>query len=48
MPQFEAGTELSVRDYANTSLRIVIRDAHLREHDPILGIIDLPLKETLR
>jgi hypothetical protein len=48
MPYFEAGTELFVRDYTKTSLRVVVRDARLREHDPILGIIDLPLKETLR
>ncbi|KAJ8297107.1 Meiotically up-regulated gene 190 protein [Rhodotorula toruloides] len=42
-----AGTELFVRDYTKTSLRIVVRDARLREHDPILGIVDLPLQKTL-
>ncbi|BGP36486.1 hypothetical protein JCM10449v2_000387 [Rhodotorula kratochvilovae] len=47
MPFFEAGTELFVRDYSKTSLRIVVRDARLREHDPILGIINLPLKDVL-
>ncbi|GAA5923396.1 uncharacterized protein JCM15063_003634 [Sporobolomyces koalae] len=44
-PYFEAGTETFVRDYTKTSLRVVVRDARLREHDPILGIVDLPLKE---
>ncbi|GAA6056005.1 hypothetical protein JCM3770_002138 [Rhodotorula araucariae] len=47
MPFFEAGTELFVRDYTTTSLRVVVRDARLREHDPILGIINLPLKDVL-
>lgn len=40
--------ELFVRDHTKTSLRVVVRDARLREHDSILGIIDLPLQETLR
>ncbi|TKA51956.1 hypothetical protein B0A53_05040 [Rhodotorula sp. CCFEE 5036] len=48
MPFFEAGTEQFVRDFTRTSLRLVVRDARLREHDPILGIVDLPLQETLR
>lgn len=48
MPFFEAGTEQFVRDFTQTSLRLVVRDARLREHDPILGIVDLPLQETLR
>ncbi|GAA6022197.1 hypothetical protein JCM10207_003939 [Rhodosporidiobolus poonsookiae] len=43
MPFFEAGTETFIRDYTKTSLRVVVRDARLREHDPILGIVDLPL-----
>jgi hypothetical protein len=40
--------ELFVRDHTKTSLQVVVRDARLREHDSILGIIDLPLQETLR
>ncbi|GAA5918640.1 hypothetical protein JCM6882_007890 [Rhodosporidiobolus microsporus] len=43
MPFFEAGTETFIRDYTKTSLRLVVRDARLREHDPILGVVDLPL-----
>ncbi|GAA5950615.1 hypothetical protein JCM10213_006938 [Rhodosporidiobolus nylandii] len=45
IPYFEAGTETFVRDYTKTSLRVVVRDARLREHDPILGIVNLPLDE---
>lgn len=48
MPFFEAGTETFIRDYTRTSLRLIVRDSRLREHDPILGIVDLPLQETLR
>ncbi|BGP55089.1 hypothetical protein JCM8202v2_002684 [Rhodotorula sphaerocarpa] len=48
MPFYEAGTELFVRDYSQTSVRLVVRDARLREHDPILGLVDLPLADTLR
>ncbi|KAK4055259.1 hypothetical protein OIV83_000541 [Microbotryomycetes sp. JL201] len=47
MPFFEAGTELFLHDYTDASLRIVVRDSRLREHDPILGIVNLPLAETL-
>ncbi|BGP28610.1 hypothetical protein JCM10296v2_000346 [Rhodotorula toruloides] len=46
-PFFAAGTEMFVRDYTKTSLRVVVRDTRLREHDPILGIADLPLQKTL-
>ncbi|GAA5828103.1 hypothetical protein JCM11251_002590 [Rhodosporidiobolus azoricus] len=45
MPFFEAGTETFVRDYTKSTLRIVVRDARLREHDPILGIVNLPLND---
>lgn len=37
MPFFEAGTEIFVRDWKTTTVRIVVRDSRLREHDPILG-----------
>lgn len=46
LPYFEAGTEAFVRDYRKATLRLVVRDARLREHDPILGIINLPLNEV--
>ncbi|GAA5879834.1 hypothetical protein JCM8547_005778 [Rhodosporidiobolus lusitaniae] len=47
MPFFEAGTETFIRDYQKTTLRVVVRDSRLREHDPILGIVNLPLKDLL-
>ncbi|GAA5969047.1 hypothetical protein JCM11641_007450 [Rhodosporidiobolus odoratus] len=47
MPFFNCEHEAFIRDYTKTSLRIIVRDARLREHDPILGIVDLPLAETL-
>ncbi|CAE6468691.1 unnamed protein product [Rhizoctonia solani] len=46
-PFFEAGTETFVRDWQNTVVRIVVRDARLRERDPILGIVSLRLKDLL-
>ncbi|ORY26481.1 hypothetical protein BCR39DRAFT_540905 [Naematelia encephala] len=45
-PYFEAGTELFVRDWQNTVVRIVIRDSRLREADPILGIVSVRLSEV--
>ncbi|KAM0755850.1 hypothetical protein T439DRAFT_308275 [Meredithblackwellia eburnea MCA 4105] len=48
MPFFEAGTEHFVRDWKETVVRVVVRDARLREHDPILGIVNLPLKDLLK
>ncbi|GAA5909086.1 uncharacterized protein JCM6883_002600 [Sporobolomyces salmoneus] len=46
-PFYQAEHEEFIRDYRKTSLRVVVRDARLREHDPILGIVNLPLKEIL-
>lgn len=45
MPYFEAGTEVFVRDYRDTVVRVVIRDSRLREADPILGIVSVRLSE---
>lgn len=45
-PYFEAGTEVFVRDFENTVVRIVIRDSRLREADPILGIVSVRLSEV--
>ncbi|WFD33258.1 hypothetical protein MCUN1_000071 [Malassezia cuniculi] len=44
MPFFNAGTEVFVRDWTMSKVDIVVRDARLREHDPIMGIVSLPLK----
>ncbi|EJD48327.1 hypothetical protein AURDEDRAFT_183631 [Auricularia subglabra TFB-10046 SS5] len=47
MPFFEAGTEVFVRDWTKAQVRIVVRDALLRERDPVLGIISLNVKDVL-
>ena len=46
MPFFEAGTEVFLRDWQETVLRVVVRDSALREKDPILGIVDFRLKDV--
>jgi len=45
-PYFEAGTEVFVRDWQNTVVRVVIRDSRLREADPVLGIVSVRLSEV--
>ncbi|WVR03079.1 hypothetical protein IAU60_000068 [Kwoniella sp. DSM 27419] len=45
-PYFEAGTEVFVRDWENTVVRVVVRDSRLREADPILGIVSVRLSEV--
>lgn len=45
-PYFEAGSEVFVRDWQNTVVRVVIRDSRLREADPILGIVSVRLSEV--
>ncbi|OCF41030.1 C2 domain-containing protein [Kwoniella heveanensis CBS 569] len=45
-PYFEAGTEVFVRDWQNTVVRVVVRDSRLREADPILGIVSVRLSEV--
>lgn len=47
-PQFAAGTERFLRDYRATTVRVAVRDARLREHDALLGVITLPLGELFR
>lgn len=37
--------ERFVRDWRNTVVRVVIRDARLREYDPIMGVATLKLSE---
>ena len=44
MPFFNAGTEVFVGDWTTSQLQVVVRDARLREHDPIMGIVSLPIK----
>ncbi|KIY63684.1 hypothetical protein CYLTODRAFT_493697 [Cylindrobasidium torrendii FP15055 ss-10] len=45
MPFFEAGTEKFIRDWESTVVRLVVRDSRLREKDPILGVVNLKLKD---
>lgn len=45
MPFFQAGTEVFVRDWQETIVRVVVRDSRVREKDPILGIVNIPLKK---
>ncbi|NWM64772.1 hypothetical protein GY649_24730, partial [Escherichia coli] len=44
MPYFQAGTEMFVRNWTTSELRMIVRDSRVREHDPIMGIVALPLK----
>jgi len=45
-PYYEAGTEVFIRDFTNTVVRVVIRDSRLREADPVLGIVSVRLSEV--
>ncbi|PKI83993.1 hypothetical protein MVES1_002031 [Malassezia vespertilionis] len=45
MPYYNAGTEVFVRDWTTSDLRVIVRDSRVREHDPIMGIVDLRLKD---
>lgn len=48
IPFFEAGTEVFVRDWTKAYVRIAVRDARMREHDPIMGIVNLKLTELFK
>lgn len=48
MPFFNAGLERFVRDWQDTTVRIVVRDARLREKDPVLGIVNLKLRDVFK
>lgn len=45
MPYFEAGKEAFIRDWTRTVVRIVVRAAVVREHDPIMGIVSVNLAD---
>ncbi len=45
MPFYNAGSEVFVRDWTEARIAVCVRDARLREHDPIMGIVSLSLKE---
>ena len=48
MPFFEAGTEVFIRDWTTAIVRIAVRDARLREHDPVLGIVSAKFTDLFR
>lgn len=48
MPYFEAGTEKFVRDWRDTVVRVQVRDARVRENDPVLGIVTVKLSELFK
>ncbi|TFK47021.1 hypothetical protein OE88DRAFT_1666844 [Heliocybe sulcata] len=48
MPYFEAGTERFVRDWRETVVRVQVRDARVREKDPVLGIVTVKLAELFK
>lgn len=47
-PYFQAGSEIFVRDWTKSELRMIVRDSRLREHDPIMGIVSLPLQSLFK
>lgn len=48
MPYFEAGTERFIRDWRETVVRVQVRDARVREKDPVLGIATIKLSELFK
>ncbi|EAW10548.1 C2 domain protein [Aspergillus clavatus NRRL 1] len=42
-PIFNAGTERFVRDWRSAMVTVTVRDQRYREHDPILGVVQLKL-----
>ncbi|CEF72735.1 hypothetical protein FGSG_00738 [Fusarium graminearum PH-1] len=47
-PFYNAGCERFIRDWQDSEVFITVRDARLKEDDPLLGIIHLPLAEVFR
>lgn len=45
-PYFDAGTEVFIRDFTTTEVRVVIRDSRLRESDPIMGVVSVNLADV--
>lgn len=48
MPYFEAGTERFIRNWQETVVRVQVRDARVREKDPVLGVVTVKLAELFR
>jgi hypothetical protein len=47
-PFFNTMTERFVRDYTKTKLMICVHDSRLREEDPILGVVELDLRDVFQ
>ncbi|KAF5019882.1 hypothetical protein F66182_8118 [Fusarium sp. NRRL 66182] len=47
-PFYNAGCERFIRDWHEAEVFVAVRDARLKEDDPLLGIIHLPLSEVFR
>ncbi|WVR07786.1 hypothetical protein IAU60_004829 [Kwoniella sp. DSM 27419] len=48
LPYFNAVSERFVRDWTKGKIVFVVRDERNREHDPILGMVIIPLREAFR
>lgn len=48
MPWYNAGTEVFVRDWTKASVRFAVRDSRMREHDPLLGLVNCELTQLFK
>ncbi|KAJ3289617.1 hypothetical protein HK104_007345 [Borealophlyctis nickersoniae] len=46
-PIFNAQTEIFLRDWKTARVRIVVKDHRTHEHDPVIGVVVVDLKEVL-
>lgn len=46
--QFNVGAERFIRDWQTTEVILSVRDMRMHEHDPLVGIVVLPLAETFK
>jgi hypothetical protein len=46
--QFNVGAERFIRDWRTAEVVLSVRDLRIHEHDPLIGIVVLPLADTFR
>ncbi|KAI8999231.1 hypothetical protein BC832DRAFT_229065 [Gaertneriomyces semiglobifer] len=46
-PMYAVTNESFIRDWTSTTLRLVVKDARLHEHDPVIGVIMLDVHQLL-
>ncbi|OQE01089.1 hypothetical protein PENSOL_c005G00591 [Penicillium solitum] len=46
--QFNVGAERFIRDWQTTEVILSVRDLRMYEHDPLIGIVVLPLADTFK